>query len=122
LPGSDYFETYNLPHVRLHSLEEADIRSATRDGLVTADGKEHKLDVVLFATGFDALRGALCRINIQNAKGETLKDKYEAQVLIVLFAEFFSILTCRALPHTWASRQPASLTSSSSPLPRALPC
>lgn len=55
---SGYFECYNLPHVHLVDLKKTPITKVTRTGIETADGKEHGLDVLIYATGFDAITGA----------------------------------------------------------------
>ena len=68
-----YFETYNLDHVRLVDLRKAPIERITPDG-VLAGGEEHPLDLIVFATGFDALTGPLRRLNLRGENGATLDD------------------------------------------------
>jgi len=55
---SGYFETYNQDNVTLVDIREAPIERFTPEGLRTADGNDYELDAVVFATGFDADRGA----------------------------------------------------------------
>ncbi|KAJ5594704.1 Flavoprotein [Penicillium hispanicum] len=55
---SGYFEVYNDPKVHLVNLRETPFVRATRRGLLTSDGTEHELDVLICATGFNAITGA----------------------------------------------------------------
>ncbi|KAL2829363.1 hypothetical protein BJY01DRAFT_261285 [Aspergillus pseudoustus] len=59
---SGYFEVYNDPKVHLVSLRETPFERATERGLVTSDGTEHQLDVLICATGFNAITGAFSDI------------------------------------------------------------
>jgi cation diffusion facilitator CzcD-associated flavoprotein CzcO len=59
---SGYFEAFNLPHVHLVDLQKTPIERVTPSGILTADGKEHELDVLIYATGFDAITGAFSAI------------------------------------------------------------
>lgn len=72
----NYFEAYNLPHVSLIDMRETPILRATARGLVTAEG-EREFDIIVYATGFDAITGAFDRIDITGTNG-TLKE-YWAQ-------------------------------------------
>jgi len=71
-----YYEAYNRANVRLVDLRETPIRRMTRDGIITAEGKKHTLDIIIYATGFDAGTGALTRIDIHGPNGITLADKW----------------------------------------------
>ena len=73
---SGYYEVYNRDNVLLVDVREAPIERITPNGLLTSDGKEYELDVIIFATGYDAVTGSLNRIEIQGAGGELLKDKF----------------------------------------------
>ncbi|RMD42370.1 hypothetical protein DV735_g2782, partial [Chaetothyriales sp. CBS 134920] len=55
---SGYFEAFNQPHVQLVNLARTPISAITPDGIATADGSLHALDVLIYATGFDAVTGA----------------------------------------------------------------
>lgn len=74
-----YYEQFNLDHVEVVSLQETPIVQFTSKGIVTSDGAEHELDVVVFATGFDAVDGNYTRIAIKGRDGETLKDHWQHQ-------------------------------------------
>jgi cyclohexanone monooxygenase len=75
---TDYYETYNRPNVALVDARANPIAAVTPAGLRLADGTEHAFDALVFATGFDAMTGALTRIDIRGAAGETLAEKWEA--------------------------------------------
>ena len=60
---SGYFEAYNEPNVHLVDLQKTPIDRITSKGIKTSDGNEHKLDVLIFATGFDAITGAFSAID-----------------------------------------------------------
>ena len=55
---SGYFEAFNKPNVHLVDLQQTPISRVTPNGINTSDGKEHNLDVLIYATGFDAITGA----------------------------------------------------------------
>ena len=74
--GTDYYETYNRPNVSLVDVRTAPITEITAKGIKTGDGKEHELDTIVFATGFDAMTGALKEIDIRGRAGAALKDKW----------------------------------------------
>jgi cyclohexanone monooxygenase len=74
---TDYYLTYNRPNVSLVNVRGAPIQAITPNGLRAGD-QEYEFDAIVFATGFDAMTGALTRINISGRGGETLAAKWEA--------------------------------------------
>ena len=72
---SGYYEVYNRDNVRLVDVRNAPIQRITPTGLQTADA-EYELDVIIFATGYDAVTGSLNRINIRGINGQLLTEKY----------------------------------------------
>jgi len=74
---SGYYEVYNQDNVLLVDVREAPIERLTPKGIKTSD-EEYELDVVIFATGFDAVTGSLNKLDIQGIGGEKLKDKFAA--------------------------------------------
>jgi hypothetical protein len=70
-----YFETFNLPHVRLVDLRPTPIVAITETGVDTVD-ESFEFDAIVFPTGFDAMTGALVSVDITGANGVTLKDKW----------------------------------------------
>jgi cation diffusion facilitator CzcD-associated flavoprotein CzcO len=73
--GTNYYETYNLPHVRLVDLKKTPIVEITPAGVRTSD-EEVELDALVFATGFDALTGPLLAVDIRGRGGVALADKW----------------------------------------------
>ncbi len=96
LLDNGYFETFNRDNVTLIDLREDPIVKITPDGVRTAKG-EHPLDMLVLATGFDAISGALLRINPKGRGGISLKDKWSTRfdsylgVTIAGFPNFFMI-------------------------------
>lgn len=74
---SDYFPTFNRDNVTLADIREHPITDVTPSGLHTT-GAFHDLDMIVFATGFDALTGSLLRPTITGSGGQTLKQKWSA--------------------------------------------
>ena len=74
---TDYFETFNRDDVTLVDLRETPIVEITPRGIRTTAG-EHPLDVIVFATGFDAMTGSLLKIDIRGRDGLRLADKWAA--------------------------------------------
>ena len=72
---SGYYEVFNQDNVLLVDVREAPIERVTLTGVKTRDA-EYDLDVIIFATGYDAVTGALNRIDIHGEGGHTLKDKF----------------------------------------------
>ncbi|MEI8151998.1 MAG: NAD(P)/FAD-dependent oxidoreductase [Hyphomicrobiales bacterium] len=74
---TDYFETYNRSNVTLVDVKTTPIQAITAAGVRTAE-VEYPLDIVVFATGFDAMTGPLLRMDIRGRDGLALKDVWEA--------------------------------------------
>ncbi len=72
-----YYETYNRANVALVDVRSDPIAVITPTGLRTASGAEYELDAIVFATGFDAMTGALREIDVRTTDGQTLADKWE---------------------------------------------
>lgn len=72
---TDYYETFNLDHVHLVDLRRGGIEAITPTGIQTEQGF-FDLDVIVFATGFDAMTGALFRIDIRGEGGVALRDAW----------------------------------------------
>jgi cyclohexanone monooxygenase len=73
---TDYYGTYNRENVTLVDVRATPITEITAHGLRAGD-IEHRFDAIVFATGFDAMTGALQKIDIA-ADGVTLRQKWEA--------------------------------------------
>jgi cation diffusion facilitator CzcD-associated flavoprotein CzcO len=70
---SHYFETYNRDNVSLVDLRATPIERITAKGIQTAQA-EYPLDILIFATGFDAMTGSLLKMDIQGRDGHQLKQ------------------------------------------------
>ena len=83
---TNYFETYNQNHVELVDLRKTPIEEITPKGIlcrgIDQHGKQiekhHDLDVLVFATGYDAITGTLLRMDIRGRNDQTLKDAWSA--------------------------------------------
>lgn len=71
-----YYETFNRDDVSLVDVDAAPITEITSDGVQTTDA-HHDLDTLIFATGFDAMTGALLEMDIRGRDGLTLEEKWE---------------------------------------------
>ena len=74
---TEYFETFNRANVTLVDVRAAPIERITPQGIQTRDA-EYPLDIIVFATGFDAMTGPLLRIGIHGRDGVALKDVWDA--------------------------------------------
>jgi len=70
-----FYEVFNRDNVELVDLRETPIERITAKGIKTATA-EYELDMIVFATGFDAGTGALTRVDIRGREGHTLKDAW----------------------------------------------
>ncbi|WP_020500496.1 flavin-containing monooxygenase [Sciscionella marina] len=73
---SGYYETFNRADVSLVDLRAEPIRAVTETGIET-DRSRFELDVLVFATGFDAMTGALNRIDLRGAGGRRIQDAWQ---------------------------------------------
>jgi cyclohexanone monooxygenase len=70
-----YYDAYNRDNVSLIDVRKAPIECITPNGVKTADA-EYELDVIIYATGYDAVTGALLNIDIYGEDGKTLREKF----------------------------------------------
>lgn len=75
---TNYYETFNRDNVDVRNIQDNPIETVTGDGVKLADGREDRLDVLVLATGFDAMTGALKRIDITGRGGRKLADEWDA--------------------------------------------
>jgi cyclohexanone monooxygenase len=73
---TDYYETYNRDNVTLVDIRKRPIKEITATGLRT-DEAEYELDAIVFATGFDAMTGAMKEIDIRTDAGLSIRQKWE---------------------------------------------
>jgi cation diffusion facilitator CzcD-associated flavoprotein CzcO len=79
IKDTNYFETFNRENVTLVDVKQAPIVEMTSTGLRTTE-TEYDLDMIIFATGYDAMIGPLMKIDIQGKDGMKLKEKWGIQV------------------------------------------
>ena len=72
---TNYYETYNQPNVLLVDVKEDPIQCITEKGVKTGNA-EYELDVIIYATGFDAITGELTRMDIRGEDGVSIKEKW----------------------------------------------
>lgn len=77
MTDTDYYQSYNRDNVSLVDLKSAPIEAIDEAGIKTTDS-HYELDALVFATGFDAMTGALDRIEIRGRNGETLRENWHA--------------------------------------------
>jgi cation diffusion facilitator CzcD-associated flavoprotein CzcO len=105
-----YYEVYNQPNVRLVDLNETPIERITPRGVKTSEA-EHEFDIIIYATGFDAITGSFDRIDIRGLGGQRLKDKWAGGprtylgVLVEGFPNMFMLMG----PHTALGNIPRSI-------------
>ena len=93
---TDYYETFNQPNVSLVDLRATPIEAIVPAGIKTKAGI-HALDSIVFATGYDAVTGALDRIDIRGNQGLALKEKWSGGprtylgLMVAGFPNFFLI-------------------------------
>ena len=78
LCDTGYYDTFNRPNVSLVNVKENPIVRVTQEGIVTEDGALHELDVLVFATGFDAVDGNYVRTDIRGRHGQSIKEHWVA--------------------------------------------
>ena len=101
---SGYYEVFNQPNVRLVDLRETPIEGITPRGVRTRDA-EHEVDMIVYATGFDAITGAFDRIDIRGRGGRRLRDKWATgpRTYLGLGIEGFPNLFTLVGPHNAAT-------------------
>ncbi len=105
-----YYEVYNQPNVTLVDLVETPIERITPGGIATTAG-EQAFDMIVYATGFDALTGAFDRIDIAGRDGRRLKEKWRtgAETFAGMAVEGFPNLLMLLGPHAVLGNIPRSI-------------
>ncbi len=95
-----YYEVYNQPNVELVDINETPIERITPNGIKTSDA-EYDFDIIIYATGFDAITGAFDRIDIRGVDGVRLKDLWKdgPQTYLGVLVEGFPNLLMAMGPH-----------------------
>jgi len=112
LAADGYYEVYNRPNVTLHDVKANPIERYTERGLIVG-GEEVELDVIIMATGFDAVTGNYLKIDTIGKDGANLRDIWASGprtfggMTIAGFPNFFMVFgpfspfTSQPLVHEW---------------------
>ena len=105
-----YYEVYNQPNVRLVDIKETPIERITPTGIKTSD-TEYDFDIIIYATGFDAITGSFDRIDIRGVGGLRLKDKWKTgpRTFLGVLVEDFPNMMMLMGPHTALGNIPRSI-------------
>ena len=105
-----YYEVYNQPNVRLVSMLDTPIERITSSGVRTS-AQDYEFDVIVYATGFDAVTGSFDRIDIRGTERQTLKDKWNAgpRTFVGLMVNGFPNMFMIMGPHAALGNNPRSI-------------
>jgi len=105
-----YYESYNRGNVELIDIISTPIQEITPNGIVTSD-REFEFDIIIYATGFDAILGSYDKIDIEGVNGCKLKAQWREELSTFLgiqinnFPNLFMILG----PHALLGNNPRSI-------------
>jgi cation diffusion facilitator CzcD-associated flavoprotein CzcO len=105
-----YYEVYNQPNVSLVDIRQTPIERITPTGLRTSE-RDYAFDIIVYATGFDAITGSFDRIDIRGADGLALKDKWRGgpKTFLGVQVEGFPNMFMVMGPHTALGNIPRSI-------------
>jgi cation diffusion facilitator CzcD-associated flavoprotein CzcO len=105
-----YYEVYNQPNVALVDITKTSIERITPEGIQTSD-REYEFDIIIYATGFDAITGSFDRIDIRGVDGARLKDRWKRgpETYLGVMVDGFPNLTMLMGPHTALGNIPRSI-------------
>ncbi|KAK6455937.1 cyclopentanone 1,2-monooxygenase [Scheffersomyces xylosifermentans] len=72
-----YFESYNRDNVDIVDININSITEVTENGLVTKDGSSYEFDIIIYATGFDAITGGFYQMDLKGKNGITISEAWE---------------------------------------------
>lgn len=99
--GTGYYEAFNQPNVDLVDVNEAPIERAVPEGLIVG-GKLVASDAIIFATGFDALTGAIERIDLRGRGGRSIREHWAQGVMA------YAGMMCSGFPNLIMMNGPSS--------------
>jgi cation diffusion facilitator CzcD-associated flavoprotein CzcO len=107
---TNYYEVYNQPNVKLVDITETPIERITPKGIQTSAG-QYEFDMIVYATGFDAVTGSFDRIDFRGLGGLRLKDKWKGgiETLLGVQVEGFPNMMMLVGPHTALGNIPRSI-------------
>jgi cation diffusion facilitator CzcD-associated flavoprotein CzcO len=105
-----YYEVYNQDNVELVDITETPIERITPDGIKTSN-REYPFDIIIYATGFDAITGSFDRIDLRGTDGVRLKDKWKhgPQTFLGVMVDGFPNMMMLMGPHTALGNIPRSI-------------
>ena len=105
-----YYEVYNQDNVELVDITETPIERITPTGIKTGD-REYQFDIIIYATGFDAITGSFDRIDFQGVDGLRLKDKWKngPRTYLGVMVDGFPNMMMLMGPHTALGNIPRSI-------------
>jgi cation diffusion facilitator CzcD-associated flavoprotein CzcO len=105
-----YYEAYNQDNVELVDITETPIERITPKGIKTSD-KEYEFDIIIYATGFDAITGSFDQIDFRGADSVPLKDKWKngPQTFLGVMVDGFPNMMMLMGPHTALGNIPRSI-------------
>jgi cation diffusion facilitator CzcD-associated flavoprotein CzcO len=105
-----YYEVYNRDNVELVDVTETPIERITPEGIKTSD-REYQFDIIIYATGFDAITGSFDRIDLRGVDGARLKDKWKGgpQTFLGVMVDGFPNMMMLMGPHTALGNIPRSI-------------
>lgn len=107
---SGYFEAFNRPNVRLVDVKKSPIECVTETGIRTQD-ESFDFDMIIYATGFDAVTGSFTAIDFKGVNGVKLSDRWAEgpRTHLGLFVEGFPNMTMVMGPHQMFGNIPRSI-------------
>jgi cation diffusion facilitator CzcD-associated flavoprotein CzcO len=105
-----YYEVYNRPNVELVDITATPIERITPKGIKTSE-KEFEFDIIIYATGFDAITGSFDKIDFRGVGGAKLKDAWKSgpETYLGLMVHGFPNMIMVMGPHTALGNIPRSI-------------
>ncbi|MCC8970005.1 flavin-containing monooxygenase [Bradyrhizobium brasilense] len=105
-----YYEVYNRDNVELVDIKETPIERITPGGIRTSD-RDYAFDIIIYATGFDAITGSFDKIDFRGAHGARLKEKWThgPETYLGLMVDGFPNMMMLMGPHTALGNIPRSI-------------
>ncbi|KAK3311945.1 phenylacetone monooxygenase [Apodospora peruviana] len=108
---SGYYEAFNEPNVELVDIKENPIERITEKGILLKDGQEHEFDVLIYATGFDAVTGSFNAVEFEGVGEQKLRDTWSRgiQTYLGLTVKGFPNMFMVMGPHQMFGNIPRSI-------------
>jgi cation diffusion facilitator CzcD-associated flavoprotein CzcO len=105
-----YYEVYNRDNVELVDIKERPIERITPKGIKTSD-QEYEFDIIIYATGFDAITGSFDKIDLRGADSARLKDRWKSgpETFLGVMVDGFPNMLMLMGPHTALGNIPRSI-------------